>query len=326
MNGPEAPYAGLGPEAVLDAVESLGLDCDGRLLALGSYENRVYRIGLADAAPLVAKFYRPGRWSDEAILEEHAFALELAEAELPVVAPRSFREQTLHNHQGWRFALFPVAGGHAPEPDDLDTLELLGRTLGRIHAIGATRPFLYRGRLDPQTHGRDPVRHLLDNGWLPAAIEVRFAQVADELLAAVDAAFAAVAPMATLRLHGDCHLGNLLLRDGDLKVVDLDDCLTGPAIQDLWMLLAGDQDQAIRRDALLEGYSLFRDFDPREWSLVEPLRGLRLLHFSGWLARRWSDPAFPAAFPWFGQDRYWEGLLGDLLEQLDRLRHGPADS
>lgn len=324
MNGPDAPYAGLGPESVLDAVESLGLDCDGRLLALGSYENRVYRVGIADAAPLVAKFYRPGRWSDPAILEEHAFALELAAAELPVVAPLVHRGASLHHHRGWRFALFPVAGGHAPEPDDLDTLELLGRTLGRIHAIGATRPFLHRGRLDPGSHGREPLRFLLEHGWLPAAIEARFAQVADALLSAAEAAFDALAPLATLRLHGDCHLGNLLLRDGDLRVVDLDDCLTGPAVQDLWMLLAGDQDQAIRRDALLEGYTLFRDFDVRQWRLVEPLRSLRLLHFSAWLARRWNDPAFPAAFPWFGQDRYWDGLLADLLDQLERLAGGEA--
>ncbi|MBX3726326.1 MAG: serine/threonine protein kinase [Xanthomonadales bacterium] len=324
MNGPDAPYAGLGPEAVLDAVESLGLDCDGRLLALGSYENRVYRVGIADAAPLVAKFYRPDRWSDPAILEEHEFALELAAAELPVVAPLVHRDASLHHHQGWRFALFPVVGGHAPEPDDLDTLELLGRTLGRIHAIGATRPFLHRGRLDPASHGRDPLRFLLEHGWLPPAIEARFAQVADALLTAAEAAFDALAPLATLRLHGDCHLGNLLLRDGDLRVVDLDDCLTGPAVQDLWMLLAGDQDQAIRRDALLEGYTLFRDFDVRQWRLVEPLRSLRLLHFSAWLARRWNDPAFPAAFPWFGQARYWDGLLADLLEQLERMSDGEA--
>lgn len=319
MSAPAAPYAGLGPDAVLDAAESVGLDCDGRLLALGSYENRVYRIGLVDAPPVVAKFYRPGRWSDEAIGEEHAFALELAAAELPVVAPLALQGRTLHRHAGWRFALFPVAGGHAPEPDDLDTLELLGRTLGRLHAIGATRPFRHRATLDAGSHGREPVTFLLGHGWLPAAIETRFADVAGAVLAAVDAAFAAAAPLATLRLHGDCHLGNLLLRDGDLRVVDLDDCLTGPAVQDLWMLLAGDQDQAIRRDALLEGYTMFRDFDAREWRLVEALRSLRLLHFSGWLARRWSDPAFPAAFPWFGQDRYWEGLLGDLLEQLDRM-------
>ncbi|MDZ3823113.1 MAG: serine/threonine protein kinase [Pseudoxanthomonas sp.] len=322
MSGPDTPYAGLGPEAVLDAVESLGLDCDGRLLALGSYENRVYRVGIVDAAPLVAKFYRPGRWSDPAILEEHAFALELAAAELPVVAPLVHRDASLHHHQDWRFALFPVAGGHAPEPDDLDTLELLGRTLGRIHAIGATRPFLHRGRLDPASHGREPLRFLLENGWLPPAIEARFAQVADALLGAAEAAFDALAPLATLRLHGDCHLGNLLLRDGDLRVVDLDDCLTGPAVQDLWMLLAGDQDQAIRRDALLEGYTLFRDFDARQWRLVEPLRSLRLLHFSAWLARRWNDPAFPAAFPWFGQARYWDGLLADLLDQLERMSDG----
>lgn len=322
MSGPDAPYAGLGPEAVLDAVESLGLDCDGRLLALGSYENRVYRVGIVDAAPLVAKFYRPGRWSDPAILEEHAFALELAAAELPVVSPLVHRDASLHHHQDWRFALFPVAGGHAPEPDDLDTLELLGRTLGRIHAIGATRPFLHRGRLDPASHGREPLRFLLENGWLPPAIEARFAQVADALLGAAEAAFDALAPLATLRLHGDCHLGNLLLRDGDLRVVDLDDCLTGPAVQDLWMLLAGDQDQAIRRDALLEGYTLFRDFDARQWRLVEPLRSLRLLHFSAWLARRWNDPAFPAAFPWFGQARYWDGLLADLLDQLERMSDG----
>jgi Ser/Thr protein kinase RdoA (MazF antagonist) len=321
--GDEQPYAGLDPDAVLAAVESLGLACDGRLLTLNSYENRVYRVGLEDAAPVVAKFYRPGRWSDAAIAEEHAFTVELAQAELPVVPPMERAGTRLHRHADWRFALFPVVGGRAPEPDHRATLELLGRTLGRLHAIGAGRSFQHRPRLDPLSHGRDPIAVLLAQEWLPAHLSEPFQSLAGHLLAAVERSWQQVAP-AGLRLHGDFHLGNLLLRDDRLQVVDFDDTLTGPAVQDLWMLLSGDaQDMRRQLDWLLSGYTRFHRFDSRELALVEPMRTLRLLHFNAWIARRWHDPAFPAAFPWFAEPRHWEALIGQLHEQLAVLQEPP---
>ena len=311
------PYADLGPDAVLDAVESLGFACDGRVLALNSYENRVYRIGIEDAAPLVAKFYRPGRWSDAAILEEHAFAAELREAELSVVAPLSIGGRTLHQVAGHRLALFPTQGGHAPELDRRDTLEHLGRVLSRLHAVGARRAFVQRPQLSIERFGRTPLRYLLEAGWLPGHLEGSFQRLAEALLAKVEQAFSRAGRFTTLRLHGDCHPGNILWRDDRAHIVDLDDCLAGPAIQDLWMFLSGPRaDQERQLGWLLDGYRMFRAFDPRELHLIEPLRALRLLHYHGWIAQRWDDPAFPAAFPWFAEPRHWEGVITQLQEQL----------
>ena len=311
------PYADLTPDAVLDAVESLGFACDGRVLALNSYENRVFRIGLEDDTPLVAKFYRPGRWSDAAILEEHAFAAELRDAELSVVAPLAVQGRSLHRVGTHRLALFPLQGGHAPELDRRDTLEHMGRVLGRLHAIGAGRSFTQRPQLNAERFGRAPLRFLLGSGFLPAHLQTSFQRLADALLAKVDQAFARAGRIASLRLHGDCHAGNILWRDGRAHMVDLDDCLAGPAMQDLWMFLSGPPaDQAQQLGWLLDGYRMFRDFDARELQLVEPLRALRLLHYHGWIAQRWDDPAFPAAFPWFGEPRHWEGVITQLQEQL----------
>jgi|SRR5690606_17540908 len=320
----DTPYADLTPDAVLDAVESLGFACDGRVLALNSYENRVYRIGLEDAAPLVAKFYRPGRWSDEAILEEHAFATELREAELSVVAPLTVHGNTLHRVGKHRLALFPLQGGHAPELDRRDTLEHMGRVLGRLHAVGAGRRFAHRPRLDAERFGRAPLRFLLGSGFLPAQLEASFRRLAEALLERVDQAFARAGRIAALRLHGDCHAGNILWRDGQAHMVDLDDCLTGPAMQDLWMFLSGPApEQAQQLAWLLDGYRMFRDFDARELQLVEALRALRLLHYHAWIAQRWHDPAFPAAFPWFAEPRHWEGVLTQLQEQLAAMDEPP---
>lgn len=320
----DTPYAGLGPDQVLAAVERLGLPCDGRLLALNSYENRVYRIGLEDGRFIVAKFYRPERWSDQAIDEEHAFTLELAEAELAVSTPLVIDGRSLHHHDGLRYALFAAVGGRAPETDDRDSLRQLGRMLGRLHAVGARHRFAHRPVLDVARFGREPVTWLLANDWLPPHLVDPFQRLADELLAAVDTAWQRAGDVRSLRLHGDVHPGNILVRDGEPLLVDFDDCLTGPAIQDLWMLLSGDGDDLRRSFGwLLEGYQMFADLDPREWHLVEALRTLRLLHYHGWIARRWHDPAFPAAFPWFIDNRHWENLIGQMHEQLAALQEPP---
>jgi Ser/Thr protein kinase RdoA (MazF antagonist) len=312
-----APFDGLLPDVIAAALESLGLHCDGRVLALNSFENRVFRVGLEDAAPVVAKFYRPNRWSDAAIAEEHAFAAELRAAELSVVAPLVVAGATLHRYDGFRFALYPMQGGHAPEPGDKETLIHLGRALGRLHAVGANGAFVHRPRLDVARFGHDPVDFLLDNDWLPPELEENFATLTEALLDKVDTVFARTASVATLRLHGDCHPGNLLWRDGTAHFVDLDDALTGPAIQDLWMLLSGDANaRGAQLGWLLEGYEVFRPFDRAELALVEPLRALRLLHYHAWIARRWDDPAFPVAFPWFASPRHWEGVVAQVQEQL----------
>lgn len=317
-------YAGLTPDVLLDAVESCGYLSDGRLLALNSYENRVYQVGIEDETPLVAKFYRPSRWSDDAILEEHAFACELAEQEIPIVAPLSIRQSTLHKWAGYRFALYPRQGGHWPELNSSDEREWMGRFIARMHAVGATRPFEHRPVLDIDSFGTQPSRYLLENGFIPAYIETAYATLVSDLLDRVTGLFAMAGNCANIRLHGDCHPGNILWTDDGPHFVDLDDCRTGPAIQDLWMLLSGDrhemQSQLID---LMEGYIQFNEFDNRELLLIEPLRTLRIIHYAGWLARRWEDPAFPAAFPWFNTDRYWEEHILSLREQAAQLDEQP---
>lgn len=321
MSADPTPYADLDPDTVLDAVEALGHACDGRVLALNSYENRVYRVGLDDGAPLVAKFYRPARWSDEAILEEHAFSTELRAAELSVVAPLAYAGRTLHHHRGYRYALFPLQGGHAPDLEQRDTLRQLGQALARLHNVGAAAAFVHRPALDIESHGYDPVDWLLDEDWLPEELVEPFEQLTDAVFDHIEAAWERAGDVRRIRLHGDCHPGNMLWRDGHVHFVDLDDCRTGPAIQDLWMLLSGDAGEQRRQFGwLLEGYRLFRHFDPRELHLVEALRTLRLLHFNGWVARRWSDPAFPRAFPWFEDRRHWESVISQLQEQLSALQ------
>ncbi|RTL56904.1 MAG: serine/threonine protein kinase, partial [Rhodocyclaceae bacterium] len=311
------PYSTLGPDTVLDALESLGLRPDGRQLALNSYENRVYQVGMEDGPPLIVKFYRPQRWSDEAILEEHAFVAELAEQEIPAVPALTLAGRTLHHFQGFAFALFPRQGGRAPELGDPDTLEWLGRFMGRIHAVGAIQPYRHRPALTPHTFGTESRDWLLANNFIPPELLASWQSTADMALQGVARCYERAGTVATLRLHGDCHMGNVLWTDAGNHdqapgphFVDFDDSRIGPAIQDLWMLLSGERDEMQRQlNDVLEGYRDFYDFNPRELHLVEALRTLRLLHFSAWLARRWDDPAFPASFPWFNTQRYWQDRI-----------------
>ncbi len=318
------PYAGLTPDAVLDAIESTGLRCDGRQLALNSYENRVYQIGIEDGAPVVAKFYRPGRWSDAQILEEHAFVRELAEREIPVVAPLVIAAATLHEFGGYRFAVYPRRGGRAPELEDRKTLEWIGRFIGRIHAVGALRPFAARPALDIESFGLEPRDWLLAHGFVPPDLLDAWTSVAALALEGVRRCYERAGGVAALRLHGDCHAGNLLWTDDGPHFVDFDDSRMGPAMQDLWMLLPGGRaEMAASLADVLAGYESFRELDRRELHLLEALRTLRLLHYSAWIARRWDDPAFPAAFSWFNTQRYWQDRILELREQVALMDEPP---
>jgi Ser/Thr protein kinase RdoA (MazF antagonist) len=305
-----APYANLSPEAVLAAVESAGVRTDGRLLALNSFENRVYQVGIEDGAPVIAKFYRGGRWSDAAIEEEHAFALELVDAELPVVAPLAFAKSSLLHFEQYRFALYPRQGGRAPELESADNLAWMGRLLARLHGVGARGAFRARGVLDRASLIHEPSRAVLASALLPPGLRERYTQAIETLDALIAQRFAAVGTVSNLRLHGDCHAGNVLWTDAGPHFVDLDDARTGPAVQDLWMLAPN----ARALDMLLEGYADFRDFDHREFALIEPLRLMRQIHYAGWIAQRWDDPAFPRAFPFAAEARWWEQHVEDLLD------------
>ncbi|MBZ0097257.1 MAG: serine/threonine protein kinase [Sulfuricella sp.] len=325
MNTPSPPYQDLTPDRILNAVESLGLRCDGRLLALNSYENRVYQVGIEESAPVIAKFYRPLRWTDEAILEEHRFTLELAEREIPVVAPLVDKTgHTLHEFEGFRFTISPRQPGRAPELDDSDTLEWMGRFIGRIHAVGAIEPFAHRPTITIETFGVEPYRYIIANGFIPPDLEAAYISTVEDALQRVRAAFARAEPVALIRLHGDCHPGNVLWSDDGPHFVDFDDCRMGPAVQDIWMLLSGDRAAMTRQlSDFMEGYKEFHDFNPRELLLMEALRTLRLIHYAGWLAQRWSDPAFPASFPWFNTQRYWQDQILALREQAALMDEPP---
>lgn len=330
------PYARLTPDVVLDALESVHLRGDGRMLALNSYENRVYQVMIEEgpttesgspASSVVAKFYRPERWSDAQIDEEHAFALELAEREIPVVAPLVIDGRTLHRHAGFRFALYPRRGGRTPELDDPKTLEWIGRFIGRIHAVGATRAFAARPALDLQTFGVEPRDWLIASGMIPADLVEPWRIAAQLALDEVAHCYERAGATRAIRLHGDCHVGNILWTADGPHFVDLDDCRSGPAAQDLWMLLSGDAAaQTHQLTSVLAGYELFHAFDRRELHLVEALRTLRLLHYCAWIARRWDDPAFPAAFPWFGTQRYWQDRILELREQIAQMQEPPLEA
>jgi Ser/Thr protein kinase RdoA (MazF antagonist) len=322
----EAPYAQLSPETVLDAIEAVGYRCDGRVLALNSYENRVYQIGIEDAQPVVAKFYRPGRWTDAAIREEHAFSAELAAQEIPVVAPLAMDGETLHKHHEFRYAVFPRRGGRWPELGTHDDREWVGRFLGRIHAVGRAARFVARGTLNMETLGRDARDFVLEGDWMPDYLAEKYAAVTDQLLDEVEARASGWNGAAIGRILGDCHRGNILWTDLGPHFVDLDDCLSGPAVQDIWMLLSGgEQEMRSELHDLLKGYEQFLPFNRREIELIEPLRALRMVHYAGWLARRWHDPAFPKAFPWFAEPRYWEEHHRALEDQLAAVLAPPLE-
>ena len=328
------PYAALTPDRVLDALSSVGIRGDGRLQALGSYENRVYLIGVDDAEAVVAKFYRPGRWSDAAIGEEQAFVAELADREIPVVAPLTLAGRTLHVCDDFRFAVYPRCRGRPPELDRKETLEWMGRFLGRIHAVGAAKPFRHRPPLDARTFGSEPRDWLLAHDFIPNDLREPWQTIAARALDGVAHCYERAGGVRSLRLHGDCHAGNVLWiehgRVGDRThgphFVDFDDARTGPAVQDLWMLLSGDRAEMSRQlGYVLAGYEDFFELDQRELHLVEALRTLRLVHYSAWLARRWDDPAFPAAFPWFNTQRYWQDRILELREQIALMEESPLN-
>ena len=321
---PAPPYSGLTPDRTLDALAALGFHPDGRLLALNSYENRVYQAWREEGPPLVAKFYRPARWSDAQILEEHAFSRELAEREIPVVAPLVINGATLHAFEDLRYAVFPRRGGRPPELEDRKTLEWIGRFVGRIHAVGATRPFEARPALDVASHGTEPRDWLLGSGLVPADLLEAWKSATALALDGVRRCHERAGDVKRIRLHGDCHAGNVLWTDDGPHFVDFDDARSGPAVQDLWMLLAGDRATMMQQLAdVIAGYRDFSEFDPRELQLVEALRTLRLIHYSAWIARRWDDPAFPAAFPWFGTQRYWQDRILELREQIAAMDEPP---
>jgi len=326
------PYETLTPDAVLDALASVGLYGDGRLLALSSYENRVYQVHLEEpyegASIVVAKFYRPGRWSEAQILEEHAFAAELMADEVPAVAPLAPGGSTLNHHGGFAFSVSPRRGGRMPELDDGEVLEWIGRYLARLHIVGARSPFRVRPALDVQTFGEEPRDWLLGHDAIPLDVQGDWARgcalALDQIRDAFDSA--RQAGVRNLRLHGDCHPGNILWTpDAGPHFVEVDDARTGPAVQDLWMLFSGERAQRQKQlGALLDGYEQMRDFDRAELALIEPLRTLRLIHYSAWLARRWDDPAFPRAFPWFGSSDYWRGQVQMLEEQREAMEEPPV--
>lgn len=320
----ETPYERLTPDLILDAVESTGLITDGRFIALNSYENRVYQIGIDEGIPIIAKFYRPHRWTNEQILEEHSFTQELYDAEIPVVAPQIINGKTLHTYDDYRFSLFKRQGGRGPELDKQENREWLGRFLGRIHQVGKSSPFSTRPTLDIDLFFLKPSQYLMEQQWIPFHLETAYSTLIDDLAIELKAAFERAGDSTNIRLHGDCHPGNILWTQDGPHFVDLDDCRAGPAIQDLWMLLSGEREEKTRQlGDIVSAYEVFCSFNPSELNLVEALRTLRLVHYAAWLAQRWADPAFPQAFPWFDSDKFWEEHILALREQAAALGEAP---
>ena len=317
------PYDALTPDCVIDCIESTGLISDLRLLALNSYENRVYQVGIENQAPVIAKFYREGRWSDDQILEEHAFSQELVDHEISFVAPLKINDQTLHHAHGQRFSVFERRGGHPPELDNLDHLYRLGQTLGRIHRIGAASDFKYRRYISAERMATAS-RHFVQDTFVPLELRTAYTTLAADCDALASEILASMGEGDKQRIHGDCHTGNILWRDDTAHFVDLDDCVMGPAIQDVWMFLSGERHQQEQQlSEFVEGYEEFHDFDTRQLGWIEALRTLRIMHHAKWLAERWTDPAFPKAFPWFGQGRFWSDHILELREQLGAMNDEP---
>lgn len=318
------PFASLTPDALLDALEAIGLPCDGGVMALNSYENRVYQVGVEDGPPVIAKFYRPERWTDAAIEEEHAFLLELEEREIPVVAPMRLQGKTLNEAGGFRIAVFPRRGGRAPELEDEEVLRWMGRFMARIHAVGALKPFESRPSIDPVSYGSQARDLLLQTPFIPMELETSWKSVVDQALEGVARCYDRAGPVEVLRVHGDCHGGNVLWTPEGPHFVDFDDARMAPAMQDLWMLLTGEGDLQRRQfEVVMEGYRQFRDFNPAEKHLAEALRTLRLIHYAAWIAQRWEDPAFPHAFSWFDSPRYWQDHILNLREQIALMDEPP---
>ncbi len=324
--GAKQHYNELDPDTIISAVESLGYLSDHRILALNSYENRVYQVGIEAAEPIIVKFYRPERWSNQMIQEEHDFTRELLDAEIPVVAPISINKQTLFEFEGYRFAIYPRFGGYAPELDNPEHLLQLGRILARIHNIGDATSFEHRPTISIEAFAKQPSEYLLQHDFIPMDLLASYSSVIEDLIKRITTAFDKAGDIRTIRLHGDCHHGNVLTRDDQFYVVDFDDARTGPTVQDIWMFLSGDrQYMTARLYDILDGYIEFREFDPRELHLIEALRSLRIIHYSAWLAARWDDPAFPIAFPYFNTQRYWEDHVLALREQSALLDEAPLD-
>ena len=314
------PYERLTPDLVIDAVESRGYLSDARILALNSYENRVYQVGIEEQSPIITKFYRPNRWRDEQIQEEHEFTKQLLDLEVSVVPPLADESgKTLFDYEGFRFSLYPRQGGQAPELDNLDHLLTLGRVIARMHAYGKIDHFKHRPTLDIKSYAIDSSEFLQNSGFIPESLSEAYRTLSRDLIEKVERAFSKV-DYTPIRIHGDCHPGNILWRNDAPHFVDFDDARNGPAIQDLWMLLSGDRQQKVEQiSEVLEGYQEFCDFNFAELALIEPLRTLRIMHYSAWLARRWSDPAFPMTFPWFNTERYWAEHILELREQMFAL-------
>lgn len=319
-------FADLQPEDIVATLSDLGFACDGRFLALNSYENRVYQIGIEDERPVVAKFYRPERWSDDSIREEHVFSIDLAAQDIPVVPPIVIDGETLKHSGHHRLAVFPCRGGRSPDLDNYDLLTQLGRLIARIHLEGETSTFKHRPSVDIESYGVESIDFLLDNDFIPLANCDAYESTAELVLDGVEACFERAGDFREIRLHADFHPGNVLVNEDRLHIVDLDDCRHGPAVQDLWMFLSGDRaEQTPQIEALLEGYRSFRRFDPRELHLIEALRSLRIMHYAAWLARRWEDPAFKIAFPWFDSARYWDDHVLALREQVALMQEPPLE-
>jgi Ser/Thr protein kinase RdoA (MazF antagonist) len=314
------PFNQLTPDFILNALDELGYITDSRLLPLNSYENRVYQIGIQDSSPIIGKFYRPNRWNKKQILEEHQFCFELAEQELPIVAPLiSEGGESLFQYEGFYFALFSRKGGYGPELDNLDNLYLLGKLLGRIHAVGAVRPFSHRNTLNSNTFGYESSKFVSEN-FIPTELKLSYDSLVKDLMKTIDEVVSSAGDIQNIRVHGDCHSGNILWRDDNAHFVDLDDAMMAPAIQDIWMLLSGNRDrQSAQLSEIIDGYNEFFDFHPRELKLIDALRTLRIINYTAWIAKRWNDPAFPMAFPWFNTIRFWSEHILELREQFAAL-------